>query len=181
MRQLPLLTPLVAILIILTSSACKKDRPGNGLPAATNYGANTVGCIIDNAVWAPFNKDCYFDRCNKILSHVINGGFVFVFSRVNDEEQSWLSIHNGATKLSSEGDITDSIDVRFSRKEGNEYVYYYYLVKTESKFVVTKYDKLHKTISGEFTFTLRQNATDPKSVVIKSGRFDLKWDACLCD
>jgi len=47
----PSLTAALAAVLLL--AACKKDDPDNGLPAATQEGKNTFGCLVDGQVFVP--------------------------------------------------------------------------------------------------------------------------------
>ena len=38
---------------VLAAGSCKKDDPNAGLPAATQTGANTFGCLVDGNVFVP--------------------------------------------------------------------------------------------------------------------------------
>ena len=78
------------------------------------------------------------------------------------------------------GNIVDSLRIEYAISPASFYYSYYYADRNASRyFNIDKLDTLNKIVSGTFAFTLysSDNNSNPDSVVIMEGRFDLKIDA----
>lgn len=181
---------LSALICLLSSLKCKKDKyPPAVLPAITQTGQNTVGFTIDGNVWVPY-YECGFGRnpCGKITGGVSYPyasaeGISFQFSREHNGKVAVLTISTGNFRtITSIGDKIDSISVDFQSESysGNNFgVYGGHL--SGSKFIVTKFDRQNQIISGEFELVLLEQNGSGKTITISDGRFDFKFNACLCD
>jgi hypothetical protein len=175
---------------LLTSLKCKKEKyPPAVLPDITQIGQNTVGFTIDGEVWVPYYK-CGFGRlaCGKISARIgqpfaSDNGISFQFGREKSDKLSVLTISTGSFKtITGIGDKTDSISVDFQSENysGNN-TGVYGGPNQGSKFLITKFDRQNQIISGEFEFVLMEQNGSGKQMIIKEGRFDFKYNACLCD
>lgn len=171
----------VIILTVLTTISCKKNEAV--LPAATMVGANTIGCIINNEIWVP-HKECGFmsDPCGKMLVNVYPPYLDFSFVKQNKNNSSLLSFRvKDQASVTSTGEKIDSMDVNFKAEyfDGNSGLFSYHL--PGSRFIITKFDYASQIISGEFHFILKESNMNPDTIVISNGRFDFKFNICLCD
>lgn len=166
---------------------CKKDNPPLAiLPAATQEGKNTVGFTLNGEVWIPY-AICRIgaDPCGEISARYSTplaapNGIGFQFARFRNSKSSSLSIYTlGGGTITTIGDKIDSIGISFQDENwsGNSGAYN---GTSGSKFLITKIDHQNQTISGEFEFVLRENNGSGKTIVLKDGRFDFKFNACKC-
>ncbi|TCC86617.1 hypothetical protein EZ428_23185 [Pedobacter frigiditerrae] len=143
--------------------SCKKKTIGAlepALPAETQTGARTFGCLVNGEIWIPtgismipaITTSIQFD----ILSLKTNKGV----EAVN------FSVTNMQT-VGSYDLITNSNFVR--------YIYDTNIYKcTDGTLVITKYDKINRIISGHFFFVGKDSATG-KTIKITEGRFDVPF------
>lgn len=174
---------------LLTSLKCKKEKyPTAVLPAITQTGQNTVGFTIDGEVWVPY-YECGFGRapCGKINARVAlplasDNGIDFQFRRYHGDRKSSLTISSALIgSIMSTGDKTDSVSAQFLAENVNGNIGYFVGPLPGSKFIITKFDSQNQIISGEFEFVLIEQNGSGKQTIIKDGRFDFKFNACLCD
>lgn len=189
------LNHLLSITLLLFASliftTCKKDPTKNAkLPPATQEGKNTVGFTIDDEVWVPY-AECGFmrDPCREILARygesggAAPNGIDFGFTRVRDNEMSYLIITSAPDAITTVGEKIDSVSVIYSdnslSKDG-----YFRGAMQGSKFIITKLDFQNQIISGQFEFKLREIKNDgtvtDNFIILKDGRFDFKFNACKC-
>jgi hypothetical protein len=171
--------------VFMSFGACKKHNQMFELPEATRTGANTVGFIVNEYVWRPYIKcESFSDPCGK--SHVVINTPQLSFSlgrnwRGKDSNLSISTFDNAS--ISSVGEKIDSIRVTFLAESfsGSGDQGYYNRVLPGSNFRVTRFDPGGQVIAGEFHLVLGARNFQPDTVILKSGRFDFKFQACLCD
>ena len=152
-------TILLLLSISLSSMQCEKEKeePEPTLPAETQTGANTFGCLVNGEVWLPRSNFPYSS-----LTTVIQFDILSIRSR-NFEG----SINLGLRDLTIEQNYTlKEEDNSFKFKEIN-----YRCV--EGIITITKYDKANQIISGRFNAKGKSEAGE--TVNITDGRFDLKF------
>jgi len=173
---------LLTVLLVTTYS-CKKYKLSH-LPSATQHGANTVGFILNDNVWVPYRECSWFQNpCGKMMARMGYPYFDFQFARDNKGKSSSLVIATtGLATITSAGNKIDSIGATFLSEDWDwDQGYYNELIRSGSKFIITRYDTVAEVISGEFEFILREDIMNGRTIVLKSGRFDFKFDACICD
>lgn len=180
--------PLYCLLLTLLATACKKDDPEAGLPAATQTGANTGGCLINGE---PFVATEY---PGSILSNPIpplGGGFAFdsvyfvtlkgnykgqratimLFLRTRVAGTYQL---NQTTLYYPQGDplrIASHATFATAGSAGETYVT---SAQHIGKVVLTRADLRSGISAGTFEFTAASAFDPSKTVTITSGRFDRK-------
>ena len=177
--------------VLTLSVSCKKnnDPTKNAvLPAATQEGKNTVGFTINGEVWVPYAKCAYFnDPCRELSTgYDVSGGsapnaFSFQVVRKRGNTSSSLTVSSsGRGTITSVGDKVDSIGVNFTAENsvGNDGTYSG--IQPGSRFIITKFDKLNQIISGEFEFILKEDNQSGKTITLKDGRFDFRFNTCHC-
>jgi hypothetical protein len=168
--------------VMLSSSSCKKEKVGiDGLPAITQTGAQTFGCLIDGTLFKP--KGSGFGAPIMESSYkIVNGAPQFTM-RATDRSSS--------TRLFSLVIRSENIELKSGmmiplglNANGNASATYYddkaqgtdeFITNTISKgeLEVTKLDLTSQIVSGKFWF----NAINDQGKVVKitDGRFDLNF------
>ena len=155
----------------------------NDLPPITHHGANTVGFIVNDNVWVPYRECSWFQNpCGKMMARMGYPYFDFQFARDNKGKSSSLTIATtGLATITSAGNKIDSIGAAFLAEDWDWNQGDYSEVRPGSKFIITRYDTAAEIISGEFELILRERIMNGRTIVLKSGRFDFKFNACTCD
>ena len=172
---------------MVLGSSCKKDPTKNAmLPPATQEGKNTVGFTMNGEVWVPYSKcQAFSNPCEEIYG--ASGGATpnridFGFTRIRGSKSSHLTISStGYGTITSVGNKIDSIGVTYRPEDwasGNSEMYRG--IHFGGKFIITKFDKLNQIISGEFELVLLEQNGSGRTITLKDGRFDLKFNACTC-
>jgi hypothetical protein len=196
-----MLLPLLAVVWLALSTTCCKvsvdwpDPPDptvkvnvwDTLPAITQEGKYTIGCLVNGKVWVPHGvnlmggiKSMYFDEKKNLGSG--RGDFSINYDSIDDN----MSISFGPThfnpnyyKITSDKTDPQGFSVQFI--SGTKFYYPDTSVINNSNFVeITKVDTLKNFVSGKFSFTLYQGnfykVTDHNdSIVITDGRFDMLY------
>jgi hypothetical protein len=163
-------------------SACKK-KIDYTLPSVTSHGANSIGFVIDDYVWVPAKKcDAWQGACNKAMAYVVPNTLEFRFTRKYRDKQSELYIKAPLdATISGPGEKIDSVGVTFYAEHASPGAGVYSQPLAGSSFKITRLDWNEKIVSGEFHFILIDQQTIPDTIHLKSGRFDFRFPACMCD
>jgi len=172
--------------ITLTSSNCKKDKHRNAvdqLPAKTQTGANTFGCIVNGKVFLPKGNS---------LTPRLKCAYQFL----NTDYSKGYFFQLSAGDLSNQNDIkgvgiyTDSLAIKTGNynlgenKKGSAYASYIIISNQENKSIytqnnlpgqltITKFDETNQIVAGTFWFsTVNTNGDTTK---VTDGRFDMKF------
>jgi hypothetical protein len=172
---------------LLVASNCHKDKFAPAvLPGATQEGKNTIGFSIAGGVWQPYHK-CTLsgDPCAEISARYDlplgpKNSIDFGFSRVRNGKLSYLLISAPYATITSPGEKIDSVGVTFAdeNRSGNDGAYSG--IMPGSNFTITKLDLTNQIISGTFNFILSEDNRSGRTVQLTDGRFDFKFNACLC-
>ena len=170
-------------------SSCKKEPTTTiALPAATQVGKNTIGFTVNGEVWLPYAECSAFGNpCRQIGARYgpSNGGPLngidFGFQRIINGKMSSLLIASNFATITTIGEKIDSVGVTYGTENSSGGHDYYESVLAGSKFTVTKIDFSEQIISGEFNFNLMELDGSHSTISIKDGRFDFKFNACLCN
>lgn len=182
------LTAIFFISFILLSGRCKKDKlPDPVLPPATQEGKNTIGFKVNGNIWLPY-YECGFgsDPCGEISAKYgppdnVNDHFAFQVAKRYGTRHSSLSI-GSFVPITTTGNKFDSVNINFrgENSSGNTDEWGKSLIGPQGVFEVTKVDRVARTISGIFSFTLYENNGSGRTLDITEGRFDFKMNACHC-
>jgi hypothetical protein len=182
-NTLTLLLFLSAVICLAPSCKKKNEDPLSQLPAATQTGANTFGCLINGVAFTPHsNSFLNSDRqCNYIY---LNGGYYFTVGASNDSNNDYgLSLIIGTTILSvNEGQTLKLENYNQAGKAFGTYTISYntkadngYETNTNSsgQLHITKFDQTNQIISGTFFY----DATNAQGdiVHVTDGRFDMQY------
>ncbi|PZE15684.1 hypothetical protein DNU06_16700 [Putridiphycobacter roseus] len=154
--------------------------PLEQLPAATQTGANTFGCIVDGEVYIPKGNFSY--KAIEGPSYYQNEG-LFIINTLNIKDfDDWIYVciyiknavyYTGI--YSNIGYTTSSFDdrvVEVFHEDSNAFVVYSVDSTVNHYVEITKLDLDNKIVSGLFEFTaITEDKTD--TIKITNGRFDL--------
>jgi hypothetical protein len=154
---------LASALFFLSFSnmTCKKNNiePKKELPAETQIGRHSFGCLVDGKVWLPESKYPY----SALSALTTNKRIDIRASNASSSESVVITIYD----LKSTGDYAlDSVQAEASF--GN-YVYRHY--SYEGIVSITKFDEAKEIVAGRFWFKAKGSKSD--SVSISDGRFDI--------
>ena len=172
---------IILILIISTFFACctKDDNPTpaptqvSQLPAATQTGANTFGCLLDGEVFIPGitnnSYNCFYQK--------VDNEYYFLVTANNTKNNNLRGIFVGTEKKTiSEGQTLNL----FERVDGNAWGTYFlnsepFITNTTNtgELKITKLDFPNNIVSGTFWFDVKDN----QNIIhrITDGRFDMKF------
>ncbi|RAK63887.1 DUF5025 domain-containing protein [Hymenobacter edaphi] len=184
---------LIFTLALVSVAGCRNREPAPAfqLPAATQTGANTMGFVVDDRVWQNHGRRCTMYGChdNQLRGYVeteYNGAQEFVLTaglNAKDIDEGFsLSIDSlrgpGVYDAELFPNSTTNSRLRNSLYFGNtkQNQSYWSRPQSSSRIVVTRLDTVARIISGTFEGRL-YNLNDPAaSVVIRDGRFDVKYE-----
>jgi hypothetical protein len=171
--------PLLLLLVVtLSSGECKKlftNLDADGLPPATQTGANTLGFLLNGQPWTPKgfaglsgNLSLYYDvsfrggvfniAARRTLSDTDKQGFVIASDSIQNE---------GGFILGQKNSIADFWNSNCSYYGSDV------SVTIEGICTITKLDKVNKIFSGTFELTLSKQGCN--TIRITKGRFDMRW------
>ena len=176
------------LLLLVVGIQCKKksDPPASSLPAATQEGKNSFGCKINGEDWIPYFRCTTFTgNCKELGFGVFYQNTIskipldFTLSArktVGDSALSVFEMYTADSKIAKTGNVIDSVVILYF--EGTNEFYHFPPVYSSGAVNLTKLDTVNNIIAGTFAFTLYNSSGD--SVVVTDGRFDLTFNACLC-
>jgi hypothetical protein len=154
------------------------------LPAITQTGANTFGCLINGVAFVPQNQSILQGpklQCNYIFT---DGGYYFTILTSNKNTNGLitqiqvvtdsLTISEGQTltlKQLSPGHASASYALITSNGDLNSYVTTNNTIS--GQLIITKLDPTNQIVSGTFFFTGINNVGDV--IQITDGRFDMLY------
>jgi len=173
---------LLAIITMVNScSSCKKNTTdSNGLPAATQTGANTFGFLLNGQPWTPqgnngtANLSLYYDAT--FSGGVFNLSAYRNTSTTNGSRQS-IVIYGDTIQTPLKIILPNKN--KFGLNYWNELKGCSYDTSDSTTkilsgfFDIQKIDKLNHIFSGQFEIIFTNNVCD--TIKITSGRFDLKF------
>ncbi|KHJ36919.1 hypothetical protein PBAC_28960 [Pedobacter glucosidilyticus] len=153
---------LLLLSIGLSSMQCikKYEEPQPTLPAETQTGANTFGCVVNGEVWLPRSNFPYSS-----LTAVIQYDILDLVSRQGNKSAVSLAIRD----LASTGAYLIQDQIIFASYSYSDKFY----KADEGTITITKYDKLNQIISGRFWFNAENS--NGEIIHVTDGRFDLKY------
>lgn len=172
------------ILIVLSSSQCKKTVDElSKLPAVTQEGKGTFGCLVNGKAWIPETGDIIIaDPAMKFVYENTNGGLFYmtakksIVSRNIDEEIN-IAIDSCTSEKKYIFDNSPAHTLRFAFTNYKQ-DQCRTLFSKESDVItlgfvsITRFDLNEGVISGTFEFTLSKSGC--KTIQITNGRFDAK-------
>jgi hypothetical protein len=192
MKRIPIVMALSALLF-----ACWEDDTSLdfSLPAKTQIGKNTFGCILNAHVWTNYGQVCFpfAGGCRENTVAIYRpanlGGLELYTDRVLKKIGAIISSESIHFSLNGNFNATGNYNIRYIdnardiiyRDNSTEKIYSCIPDRETFTLQVTKLDTIQKVISGEFSGTLFSVIYTPMkqmdmsdSVVLTEGRFDLK-------
>jgi hypothetical protein len=176
---------------VLLSSGCKKQKPVNPidqLPAATQEGKNTFGCLVNGKVFLPKGSSLgpILSSYYQYIYSPSPQGYVFqVAARDNSHEDDRFSV---VLLVDSIKLVSPTIIPLKKSIKGNGGGAYYssifngtaFLTKdffttnqTNGELTITKFDTNTQIVSGTFWFDAVNSNGD--TIKVTEGRFDMKY------
>jgi hypothetical protein len=180
---------LVIFSLILLSSNCKKDNQApvselSKLPAATQIGANTFGCLVNGVAFLPGGDtfsgakvQCNYIYLNNSYSLNVsasfkgnNGSETGIFLQTDSlpvKEGQTLNLKNYAVPGMAFGSYDIFATPNFTYYETNSTV--------TGQLTITHFDQTKQIMSGTFSFNAVNTTNSSDAVKITDGRFDMLY------
>lgn len=168
---------LLVWLVILTTtlgSGCKKNKLTelNKLPAATQTGAKTFGCLVNGKAWIPSKEDWSSPSPLKFYYYTDNGGQFAISARyqnssLNKDETISLGIDSIHTKKEYKQSDIDIKIFRFLVLNTTNETTCRYMSSIDSSITAAGFLKITTIeltagiISGTFEFTIKKQDVNP--------------------
>lgn len=150
-------------LLLFTNMNCKKNATEpkvETLPAETQTGARTFGCLVDGKVWVPKSNFPYSSLSTTVQYDILN----LTASRTSEH------IIFGVYNLNSIGKYDLTLGYNKAQYIINDLIYQC----SSGNIEILEFDKTNKIISGRFNFIGKDNDTG-KTVTVTNGRFDVTF------
>ena len=166
---------LLFLLIITSSSNCKKSLFGENLPAATQEGKNTCGFLVNGEVWTPERGS--LDELSSYYDPTFNGG-TFQINGSKYEPGNNTSFVVASYNISGAGyyklNVSPDAVGKFSNSTNYCFRNWDDTIPNHNAFLnITKFDLQKGIISGTFEFALTKAGCE--TVRITQRRFDMKY------
>jgi hypothetical protein len=161
----------------------KENTPKNKLaklPAATQTGANTFGCLVNGKAWVA-QTDCKYlcDPAFKIYYDNMLGGYMALSAKLQDSKNNIDQEIDIVFKLTNFKNYfffikgNNHLNIRFLNYNGNTYnTVVDPTVNGNCQVQLTHYDLQTGIISGTFEFYLTK--PNCENISVTNGRFDYK-------
>ena len=178
MKNLIITLSLISLLFL--ASSCPKNNgsnPSNSnpqLPAATQTGANTYGCLLNGEVWIPGGEPGPFQVYGFIAQYYL-GNFTLSAAKKNDTTPLtgiyWdhTNVYHTGTYYFNGNQATSatfSIYGEYGSTTTNA-------DSLKNNVTITRFDTVNSVISGTFNLFFTQQGKD--TMRITDGRFDVKY------
>jgi hypothetical protein len=182
-------------MMTLAMFSCKKDDAGlpTRLPPETSSGKNTLGFESRFGLFVNFGQHCFLDgSCRENTSSYVYvndrvASFGAELTEVKDSTLIDFEYFYGGIRRIQFGPgrydtrAGDSVDSYYSLGEGSDHIYRLDTLDQEFSVNVSRLDTAARIFSGTFQGKLFREKPDhtgvdrSDSMVIRNGRFDLKW------
>lgn len=164
---------------MLLASGCK-DVFTPSLPAATQEGKDTFGCLLDDKVWLPNRKHTLDDI---LEGHVVGNKLFSVKAEDNQTPANfYLSIADSAGIKPGTYQLRAGFDSSYDVVQGGSTTWYLGDAASHGQLTVTKFEPFARTnpsgatvkgaiVSGTFEFTA--SSSSGKTITVREGRFDM--------
>ena len=166
----------ITAFVITGCTSCKKSADNNGLPPATQTGANTFGALVNGQVWTP---NGYSGTANLTISYdlgyaygTLNVSAYRIIDSANltgmgvsvDSLNNYVIPHTFILKPNSNTNMVYNNQCWYESSKPSTY--------SNGFITISKLDKQQGIISGTFAAQLYKPGCD--TVNITEGRFDMK-------
>ena len=180
MKQTLILLIGIATLNLIGCSSCKKNTvDSNGLPAATQTGANTFGFLLNGQPWTPQGNNGTANLSHDVDFGYKNGIFnIAAYRIVTNANRQDISIGVSDSLNFMNIPITLQLTQKslfgiYFSNNNCDFFSTDSIVYDQGFLTITKLDRINRIISGNFNVTLFQKGCD--TVKISDGRFDMKF------
>jgi hypothetical protein len=154
------------------------------LPAATQTGANTFGCLVNGQAFLPHSNSFLSGsyQCNYIYT---NGGYYFLVNASNSSTTNYIysiSLSTNALPI-SEGQTIKLQNNGVAGKACGLYGYLYGTSPTDyetttvvgGQIFINNFDQNKQIVSGTFFFNAINLSNSKDTIHVTDGRFDMKY------
>jgi len=163
---------LVAAFLLTCFTACEEPIPE--LPAETQTGANTFGCLVNGELVIPYPKH-YSNKPYAVYSQLTDTLRITGYGQNNQVFEFTIS----RPKANQPATIDKAAYYPWGRNQNS----YYYGGDNIGEIVLTQFNLIRGVVSGTFHFVGREYSVatgellDPNDIVTVSlGRFDIKMN-----
>ncbi len=173
---------VIITLMLLCAVGCKKEKIAeiDKLPAATQTGANTFGCLVNGKAWVAQRNDCNFfcDASFKVIYDGGNGGNLGItglFINLQEGINQGILLGFDSTNFKSQFiyNQNHASAIGFTFIDNSQYTRSWdSLVSCTGSINLTAYNLQTGIVSGTFEFTLVK--PNSEAIIVTNGRFDKK-------
>ncbi|MBN8682016.1 MAG: hypothetical protein J0L99_05170 [Chitinophagales bacterium] len=169
----------ILLLAALSFSACEKEKTPptelEKLPAATQEGKNTFGCLVDGKAWTPKWGGLLKPELTPMYNEIIGQFALTAYQYQNDSRES-ISLGTKPQGVFAPGEVItrDSNFVYVSKKDPCSSSSQSFYWSKSGTIQITRLDVSTGIISGTFEFDA-VSETCQDTVRITDGRFDIKY------
>lgn len=174
---------ILSILTVILFCSCNNDDDNNSndpidqLPAATQTGEQTFGCLIDGQ---PFVPPSFGNNAPNAFYQFVNGAYTLGISAGTGGGTELKSINLGCLDMP----LIEETEYTLLEKTTNNYFGQYTIgggidfngitsSSSPGTLIITNFDPDNFIISGTFEFTVLDN--DGNEINITNGRFDMNY------
>lgn len=169
--------------LLFTNIKCKKDnvKPIDKLPAATQIGANTFGCLVDGKAFLPSVGLGITSTLSSIYDY--STGYLYIYANKTDNKDFMATVKLQSIGIFLQENKTYPLtEYNVNTKASGDYELYYYnqgppaiSYRTDNQssgsITITKLDLVKRIISGTFAFDAKNGSGE--IIHITDGRFDV--------
>ncbi len=159
---------LAAVVLALSASSCKKDGPAASLPAATQEGKNTFGCLVDGQPFVPKPPTGIFSSRRDPLEAYIYRTDLLISARGDGKVD--FALRN--TFQPGTYTIGETQSAKYGRYGFGADDYFTDTAHTGT-VTLTRIDTVAGIAAGTFQFTALDYQSG-KTVTVTDGRFDVR-------
>jgi len=173
---------LLFVILLSTNSCSKQDECDNSLdclPLATQTGANTAGCLINEKIFLPGGESLNSGSALHSQYLIYEGKYIFSLTIINFKDNIHL-VQIGARDVELIKNKTYKITMKSESTVSGKYTIGGGLIdgfstnnETNGELTITNVDIPNRIISGTFWFDA-SNA-EGEIVQIREGRFDVRY------
>lgn len=170
---------LASCLAMFIGAGCKKNKTKTELeklPAITQNGANTFGCLINGKAWTPKGNQFKPNFFIIVDPSFQNGNFDLRAYQYKNQKFERINIFSNDIRNIGNYSIAPKRLVSLDFRSEFSTCYYLHSIDNFSSgyLKITKYDLQNGIISGQFECTLYDSAINCDTIKITNGRFDYK-------
>lgn len=174
-----LLIPFFLTFIIVSCHNKKSVSPDRELPAVTTEGRNTMGALVNGQIWIPSTAYGVGSKYLCVQYSATDGLWLNLSSDVPNSQYTGgniLKINYKPLTAVGSYDLTDASKAQIQFfTAADDYTDTFTVSK--GTMVITKFDLTNQIISGQFSFTAKNNRTH-SIYTVTDGRFDVHTDYC---